>query len=106
VQPVARLLTLATLLGCGAPQDVLGGLEPTQSSDQGAIGEKGTVSFEQRQRDCWDMPNAEACYEVGMEYELGVHVKRNRKTAREYYRKACDLDHNAEHCQAAERMRP
>ena len=60
--------------------------------------------FAQRQRDCWDMPNGRACYEVGMDYELGVSVKKNKPEALKYYQKACELDKKDDYCKAAKRL--
>ena len=28
--------------------------------------------------DCWEMPNAQACYDVGMNYEMGLAVEPNK----------------------------
>jgi TPR repeat protein len=79
--------------------------EPTQGGDEHAMTKRGGVAFDQRKSDCWDMPNAQACYDVGLNYELGLVVKPDIKTALEYYAKACQLDKEPEHCSAAERMR-
>ena len=79
--------------------------EPTQGGDEHSMTKRGGIAFDQRRGDCWDMPNAQACYDVGLNYELGLAVKPDPKTALEYYDKACQLEKEPEHCKAAERMR-
>ena len=92
--------------GCASTPEFLNTEPPKQSGkDNSRLSQEGEEGFEQRQRDCWDVPNAEACYEVGMSYELGLRGPRDAKTAREYYRKACELERNPEHCDAARRMK-
>ncbi|MBW2459718.1 MAG: SEL1-like repeat protein [Deltaproteobacteria bacterium] len=79
--------------------------EPKQQGKENPMKARGARGFDQRQQDCWDMPSAQACYEVGLNYELGLAVKANRATALEYYDKACGLEKHPDHCQAAERLR-
>jgi TPR repeat protein len=102
----APKVLLLLVAACGSsPRQLVNTDEPKQTSDQGALTQKGARSFEQRQTDCWDMPSAEACYEVGMGYELGLYGERDAKTARQYYQKACELERQPEHCNAARRMK-
>jgi TPR repeat protein len=84
--------------------DLLNAEAPRQQPAGNPMAERGAQDYEQRQRDCWDMPNAQACYEVGLNYELGLTTAPDRAKAGEYYKKACDMDHDAEHCAAAKRM--
>ncbi len=77
--------------------------EPTQQ-DAHPMTARGERSFAQRQRDCWDVPNAQACYEVGLRYELGLVGKPDPALAFDYYLKACEIGSDAEHCQAAKRL--
>jgi TPR repeat protein len=95
-----------TLLSSGCiKEEWVDAKEPTQGGDEHAMTKRGGVAFDQRKNDCWDMPNAQACYDVGLNYELGLAVKPDAKTALEYYDKACELDKQPEHCDAAKRMR-
>ena len=83
-------------------------IDPAPPKQQGKVNPmlaRGARSFDQRQRDCWDMPSAQACYEVGLNYELGLAIKPNRATALEYYDKACGIERQPEHCEAAARLR-
>jgi TPR repeat protein len=99
------LITVLVLPACRTANNLFYDAPPKQS-DHAPLGGRGTRSFEQRQADCWDMPNAQACYEVGMDYELGLRdAKRDKKKALEYYDKACSLEKDPEHCEAAERLR-
>jgi hypothetical protein len=92
------------LLFCACiPAELIDPAEPTQTGKTDPMRERGAKSFEQRQRDCWDMPNAQACYDVGLNYELGLAVPIDRSTAIEYYVKACELSKDPEHCKAAKR---
>jgi len=111
VLAAARWLGLVLVLGLGAGCDQIPielpepPAEPKQQGKENPMEARGARSFEQRQSDCWDMPSAQACYEVGLNYELGLAVKANRDTALEYYDKACGLERQPDHCQAAERLR-
>ncbi len=78
---------------------------PTQQGKENPMQDRGARSFDQRQTDCWDMPSAQACYDVGLNYELGLVVEPNRATALEYYDKACSIERQPEHCEAAKRLR-
>jgi TPR repeat protein len=78
---------------------------PKQQGKDNPMQARGERSFDQRQTDCWDMPSAQACYEVGLNYELGLATKPDRATALEYYDKACRIEGQVEHCEAAERLR-
>jgi TPR repeat protein len=73
----------------------------TSTPQQAPVVAQDDGNFAQRQRDCWDMPNAKACFEVGMNYELGVTVPRDKKEAKKYYVKACELDKRDDYCKAA-----
>jgi len=98
--------TLCCALSCASTPELLSTEPPKQSGkDNSALSQQGEEGFEQRQRDCWDVPNAEACYEVGMSYEQGLRGERDPKKAREYYGKACELERNPEHCDAAKRVK-
>lgn len=77
--------------------------EPKQQ-DTHPMAARGEKSFAQRQRDCWDMPSAPACYEVGLKFELGLVGKPDPKQAFDYYLKACEIGSEAEHCEAAKRL--
>ena len=92
------------LTGCGA-EALLGIESPTQSGKVNPMTKRGAKSFDQRKRDCREMPNAQACYDVGMNYEMGLAVEPNVTTALEFYDKACELDKQKEHCEAAARLR-
>ena len=99
------LLTLfASLAGCGS-SPLFDAPPPKQQARDNPLAARGKKSFEQRKRDCWDMPSARSCYEVGMNYELGLSEERNKATALKYYEKACQLEKLPEHCAAARRMR-
>ena len=100
------LLTLcgAALSGCGAA-DLLDIQEPTQKGKVNPMTKRGAKSIEQRKRDCLEMPNAAACYDVGTNYEMGLAVEPDATTALEFYDKACELEKQKEHCDAATRMR-
>ncbi len=101
------LLTSVSLVAaCSAMSlDLIEPAEPKQQGRGNSMEARGARGFQQRQRDCWDMPSAQACYEVGLNYELGLAGKANRTTALQYYDKACGLDRQPEHCEAAERLR-
>jgi TPR repeat protein len=100
----ALWLTVLALSACGGA-DLLGVEEPTQVGVVDPIRERGAKSFDQRKRDCWEMPNAQACYDVAMNYEMGLAVDTDLKVALEFYEKACELEKQKEHCDAAERAR-
>lgn len=89
---------------CGGG-DLLGVEAPKQKGSVNPMRERGEKSFEQRKRDCLEMPNAQACYDVGMNYEMGLAVDPDREVALEFYDKACALEHQKGHCDAAARMR-
>ena len=99
------IVTTALLCAaCGGP-DVFGVDEPKQQGKVDPMAERGAKSFKQRQKDCWDMPSAQACYDVGMRYEMGIAGEADAELALEYYDKACSLEKQKDHCEAAERMR-
>lgn len=98
--------TLSLVAACSTVQiELIEPEEPKQKGKGNPLEARGARDYEQRQRDCWDMPSAQACYEVGLNYELGLAVKANRATALKYYEKACGLDQHPDHCEAAERLR-
>ncbi len=98
------LLAAATAAGCSG-SDLLGVEPPKQRGSVNPMAERGRDSYEQRQRDCYEMPNAAACYEVGMNYEMGLATEIDIPRAIEFYDKACSLESQKEHCDAAERLR-
>lgn len=103
---LSRLLAVALVLGLvGCKDKVFDASAPGQKGHNNPTHEMGADSFEQRQKDCWDMPNAAACYEVGLNYELGISVTQDRKEALSYYEKACDISDDPDHCEAADKMR-
>ena len=83
-----------SLVGCGS--DILGVEAPKQTERVNPMSERGKESFDQRQKDCWEMATAAACYEVGMNYEMGLAVETDLKKAVEYYDKACALEQQKE----------
>lgn len=100
----ATLCALMLAAACGGG-DLLGVEAPKQRGNVNPMRERGAKSFEQRKKDCWDMPSAQACYDVGMNYEMGLAVDPDAAVALEYYDKACELERQKEHCDAAARMR-
>jgi TPR repeat protein len=101
------LVVCSVLAGCATPEvrEVFNADEPKQSGVNNSMAKRGAKDFEQRKRDCWDFPSAFACYEVGLNYELGLTVEPDRKMAIEYYDKACSLEKQRDHCDAAARLR-
>jgi len=99
------VVLLATMVAGCLPAELVTPGEPTQSGKANPMLARGADSFAQRQRDCWDMPSAQACYEVGLNHELGLTGQPDRNTARDYYDKACAISSDREHCNAAKRMR-
>ncbi|MEM9876580.1 MAG: hypothetical protein AAF928_16920, partial [Myxococcota bacterium] len=59
----AALVAAAAAAGCSNP--MFETRPPKQSSTVHPTQDMARRGFTQRQRDCWDMPNAAACYEVG-----------------------------------------
>ena len=103
--PVISIILLTGALAAGClPPALVDTSPPKQTEKVNPLGADGAKSFEQRKRDCWEMPNAAACYEVGMNYELGANVEQDDATAHEYYAKACAISQDPEHCSAADRM--
>lgn len=101
-----RFLVAGLLFGLVACKDkVFDASAPGQKGHNNPTHQMGADSFVQRQKDCWDMPNAAACYEVGLNYELGISVTQDRKEALSYYQKACDISDDPDHCDAADKMR-
>jgi hypothetical protein len=98
------LLLAMALAGC-IPAELIDPAEPKQVGVHSSMSKRGAKSFAQRQRDCWDMPNAEACHEVGLNHELGLAGPSDRGRALEYYDKACAISQDPEHCDAARRLR-
>ncbi|MEZ4440155.1 MAG: SEL1-like repeat protein [Polyangiaceae bacterium] len=99
---LASLFTAASLLTAAClPKELVDTREPTQTERENPLASMGKKDLDQRQRDCWDMPNAAACYEVGMSYELGTTVPKDASKAHEYYAKACEISRDPEHCRAA-----
>lgn len=94
----------AAMTACTAANELLAIEEPKQKGTANSVGKRGEADYEQRRKDCWDMPSAEACYEVGLDYELGLSTTRDPKKAAEYYTKACELEKQEEHCEAAARV--
>jgi TPR repeat protein len=86
--------------------DLIDPAEPKQTEKVNPLSRDGARNLEQRKRDCWEMPNAAACYEVGMNYELGTNVERDKAQAHEFYDKACGISDDPEHCSAAGRVNP
>ncbi len=107
--PIARLsallLALGSALGCATATELFRNEPPDQTDSLNPLGGAGNRSYKQRVRDCWDMPSAQACYEVGLSFEMGITVPADRAEAVRYYDKACGLERQTEHCQAAERLR-
>jgi TPR repeat protein len=101
---LATLLTLGALASGCLSSELVDTSPPKQAGKVNPLSAEGAKSFEQRQRDCWEMPNAAACYEVGMSYELGTNVDKDVGSAHEYYAKACEISDDPEHCSAADRM--
>lgn len=104
----AKLTLAATVVafassGC-LPSGLVSTAPPKQAGKVNPLDAEGAKSLAQRERDCWEMPNAAACYEVGMNYELGANVEKSNATAHEYYAKACEISDDAEHCSAADRL--
>jgi TPR repeat protein len=97
-------LALLFVTACGG-SDLLGIEAPKQSGKVNPMTERGARGFEQRKKDCYEMPNAQACYDVGLNYEMGLAGEPDPKLALEYYDKACELEHQEEHCEAAKRLR-
>lgn len=106
IHPRAIVIILfgSTLAAGCIPPELVDTSPPKQTEKVNPLSAGGAKSFEQRKRDCWEMPNAAACYEVGMNYELGANVDQDEDTAHEYYAKACEISEDPEHCSAAERM--
>lgn len=102
VMTVAALLIPPAASGCDAA--MFQPDTPVQKGVSSPMDKAGAESYAQRQRDCWDMPSAHACYEVGLGYELGLNGPENHREAKRYYDKACGLDSDPEHCEAAERI--
>ena len=100
---VTLLLGGALAAGC-LPPELVDTSPPKQTEKVNPLSAGGAKSFEQRKRDCWEMPNAAACYEAGMNYELGANVDPDTGAAHDYYAKACEISQDPEHCSAAERM--
>nr|WP_275897254.1 tetratricopeptide repeat protein [Helicobacter suis] len=50
-----------------------------------------------------DMGNAFACNNLGVMYENGTGVKRNKAIARQYYQKACNMG-NKRGCENIKRL--
>lgn len=94
------IFVLVTLTSCAA----IDAPPPKQTERVNSLTDSGSRDFDQRKRDCWDMPSANACYEVGLNYELGLTVEADRAEAAKYYAKACDLDREPDHCKAARRL--
>ena len=103
---LAAAVSAAGLCGCNTTtEEMFRADEPQQQGKGNPLSKAGAKDQEQRQRDCWDMPSAQACYEVGLAHELGLSTEVNLVEAQRYYDKACGLDHNEEHCEAAERLK-
>jgi TPR repeat protein len=102
-----RLLLIVALssTGCVDTAKVFDAEEPKQKGLSNSMSKRGARDLEQRKRDCYDFPSAHACYEVGLSYELGLNVEADKKTAIEYYDKACGLEKQRDHCEAAARLR-
>ncbi len=98
------LLLLVGLAACGG-SDLLGIEPPKQKGNVNPMAERGQAGFDQRTKDCYDMPSAAACYEVGTNYEMGLAAEPDEKKALEFYTRACELESQAEHCDAAKRLR-
>jgi TPR repeat protein len=99
----ALLVSLAMTAACVS--DLITVEAPKQAPQQNPLAARGQSSFEQRRRDCWEMPSAQACFDVGLNYEMGLVVAVDVTTALEFYDKACSLEKQDEHCQAAQRLR-
>jgi len=97
-------LLLVGLAAACLPKDLVDTSPPKQTERVNPMSAAGARDLEQRKRDCWEMPNAAACYEVGMNYELGTNVDKDVGSAQEYYAKACEISKDPEHCSAADRM--
>ena len=104
---VAALAGCAALTSCVALTSckLIDAPPPRQTERVNPVAESGARDFAQRKRDCWDMPSAVACYEVGLNFELGLTVETDREEAAKYYAKACELDREPDHCKAARRLK-
>jgi TPR repeat protein len=98
-------LALFATVACSASEDLLNFEPPKQKGLANSQNKAGQEDYQQRERDCWDMPSAQACYEVGLNYELGLTDPQDLGKAQQYYDKACELEKLAEHCDAATRLR-
>ncbi len=101
----ALLLLAAASTGCATAAELFRNDAPTQTGSLTPLGGGGKRSYKQRLRDCWDMPSAQACYEIGLSYELGITVRADKAEALRYYDKSCGLERQPEHCEAATRLR-
>jgi TPR repeat protein len=97
------LLVCLCCTGC-LSSDLISTAPPKQTEKVNPLGAEGEKSLRQREKDCWEMPNAAACYEVGMNYELGTNVEQDDRKAYEFYAKACEISDDPEHCAAADRL--
>lgn len=100
-----RFIPLCVALSACGAGELLVFEDPKQAGKVNPMKDRGEKSIEQRERDCWEMPNAQACYDVGMSYEMGLAVEADPQKALEFYDEACELEKQKEHCEAAERMR-
>lgn len=78
---------------------------PKQRGKSNPVNRDSKRRFRQRARDCYEMPSAKACYDLGLNYELGLATPVDVIESRKYYKKACEIDKRKEHCEAFERMR-
>jgi TPR repeat protein len=104
-RPWHALVLLAFASACSASRDLLEFDAPKQKGMSNSYSKAGHDDYQQRQKDCWDMPSAAACYEVGLNYELGLTDPKDLTKAQQYYDKACELEKQPEHCDAARRLR-
>ena len=100
----ALLIALAGVTATGCDAAMFQADTPVQKGVSNPMGQAGSESYAQRQRDCRDMPSAHACYQVGLGYELGLNGPVNLPEAKRFYDKACTLDSEPEHCEAAARL--
>jgi TPR repeat protein len=97
------VVVLFVVTGCAA--DPLGVAEPKQRGVVDPMSDRGRRAYDQRARDCFEMPSAQACYDAGMSYELGIGRDADAQKALELYDRACELERDDEFCGAAARMR-
>ena len=74
---LALMLSAPLASGCDSP--MFRADAPVQKGAQNPLDKMGAEDLAQRQQDCWDMPSAHACYEVGLAYEMGLNGPGKRQ---------------------------